>query len=261
MEFIKNIFESKALRNAKQINMSAEEVAESVFMNILSLQAMRHDPNSMKFAADYAKKTLAYPGFDNIRTSATDLHNWVSVLNQPDRYTDTIGPVGRASMPTLQLKQYLRQVASGKTNPNFDKQFLMTLERNLGINNAGYRATRRLLSDWDRLYGSERKLGTTRLLQAIRAKSSRSDLRGPYEMFVRQGGYELKGVNNPEGGGGGGPGHPSRPKISWGKEALKGVGAFAGGYMVGKAIAKGLTGGHVDTRKRAHGIYSQFRDK
>ena len=47
MEFIRNIFESRALRNAKQINMSAEEVAESVFMNILSLQAMRNDPNSM----------------------------------------------------------------------------------------------------------------------------------------------------------------------------------------------------------------------
>jgi len=254
MGFIKDLHESKALRNQRGLNLSAEQVAENVYMNILSLQAMRHDPNSMKFAQDYAKKTLMYSGFDNIRTSGTDLHNWVSVLNQPDRYADTIGPVGRASMPTMQLKQYLRQVASGKTNPNFDKQFLMTLERNLGISNPGYKATRRLLSDWDRLYGSERKLGTTRLLQAIRAKSSRSDLRGPYEKFVRQGGYELKDVDNPEiGGGPGGSGHSARSKISWGKEALKGVGAFAGGYMVGKAIAKGLTGGHVDTRKRAHG--------
>jgi hypothetical protein len=230
MEFIKNIFESKALRNAKQINMSAEEVAESVFMNILSLQAMRNDPNSMKFAQEYAKKTLAYPGFDNIRTTGTDLHNWVAILNQPERYADKIGPVGRATMPTLQLKNYLRQVASGKSNPNFDKQFLMTLERNLGVRNPQYSATRRLLGDWNRLYGSERKMGATRLLQAMRAKSSRSDLRSPYETFVRKGGYEVKDVNNPEkvrtGGG------------SWG--ALASLGA---GYLIGKGIARKITGG------------------
>ena len=230
MEFIKNIFESKALRNAKQINMSAEEVAESVFMNILSLQAMRNDPNSMKFAQEYAKKTLAYPGFDNIRTTGTDLHNWVAILNQPERYADKIGPMGRASMPTLQLKNYLRQVASGRVNPNFDKQFLMNLEQKLGVRNAQYSATRRLLSDWNRLYGSERKMGATRLLQAMRAKSARSDLRGPYETFVRKGGYELKDVHNTEkvrtGGG------------SWG--ALAAIGA---GYLAGKGIARAITGG------------------
>ena len=230
MGFIKNLFEAKALRNARQINMSAEQVAEAVFMNVLSLQAMRNDPSSAGVAADYAKKTLAYPGFDNIRTTGTDLHNWVAILNQPERYADKIGPVGRATMPTLQLKNYLRQVASGKSNPNFDKQFLMTLERNLGIRNAEYSATRRLLSDWNRLYGSERKLGATRLLQAMKSKSARSDLRGPYETFVRKGGYELKDVHNSETGKG--------PKSGWGTLA-----SIAGGYALGKGIARAMTGG------------------
>ena len=233
MGFITELFESKAIRNANQINMSAEQVAEAVFMNILSLQAMRNDPNSMKFAQEYAKKTLANPGFDNIRTTGTDLHNWVAILNQPERYVDKIGPMGRASMPTLQLKNYLRQVAGGRSNPNFDKQFLMTLERNLGVRNAQYSATRRLLSDWNRLYGSERKMGATRLLQAMKSKSARSDLRGPYETFVRKGGYELKDVSNPETGRG--------PKSKWGwKGNLAAIGA---GYMAGKGLARAITGG------------------
>ena len=130
----------------------------------------------------------------------------------------------------MQLKNYLRQVASGRVNPNFDKQFLMNLEQKLGVRNAQYSATRRLLSDWNRLYGSERKMGATRLLQAMRAKSARSDLRGPYETFVRKGGYELKDVHNTEkvrtGGG------------SWG--ALAAIGA---GYLAGKGIARAITGG------------------
>ena len=106
----------------------------------------------------------------------------------------------------------------------------MTLERNLGIRNAEYSATRRLLSDWNRLYGSERKLGATRLLQAMKSKSARSDLRVPYETFVRKGGYELKDVRNPETGRG--------PKSGWGA-----LGAVAAGYALGKGINRAITGG------------------
>ena len=241
MGFIKELLEGKALRTPHNINLSAEQVSENVYMNVLALQAMRHDPISMKAASDYAKRTLMNSGFDNIRATATDLHNWVAVLNQPDRYVDQIGSMGRASMPILQFKQYLRQVASGKTNPNFDKQFLMTLERNLGINNASYSSTRRLLSDWNRLYGSERKLGTTRLLQAIRAKSARSDLRGSFESFVRKGGYELKDVKNTEkvrtGGG------------SWGALAALGAG-MAIGKMAARALTGGAPKGHPDDYKK-----------
>ena len=153
MEFIKELYESKALRNQRGLDkLDAEAVAENIYMNILSLQAMRHDPNSMKLAQEYAKKTMMNSGFDNIRTTGTDLHNWVSVMNQPERYADKIGPVGRASVPVHQLRRYLRDVASGKSNPNFDKQFLMSLERNLGIRNAQYSATRRLLSDWNHVF-------------------------------------------------------------------------------------------------------------
>jgi len=235
MGFIKDLYESKALRNQRGLGkMNAEEVAENVYMNILSLQAMRHDPSSMRLAQDYAKKTMMNSGFDNIRTSATDLHNWVAVLNQPERYIDTIGSVGRSTMPVMQLRQYLRHVASGKLNPNFDKQFLMQLERGLGIRNAQYSATRRLLSDWNRLYGSERKLGTTRLLQAIRAKSSRSDLRNPYEKFMRQGGYEITDAINPE--------RAPIKKVAWGKEALKIAGIAAGGAYLGHKIGRALSG-------------------
>ena len=251
MGFIKELFESKALRNQRGLgHLSAEQVAENVYMNILSLQAMRHDPNSMKFAADYAKKTLMNPGFDNIRTTATDLHNWVAVLNQPERYADTIGAMGRASMPVMQLRQYLRHVASGKLNPNFDKQFLTQLERGLGVRNPQYSATRRLLSDWNRLYGSERKLGTTRLLQAIRAKSAQSDLRGPYEMFVRKGGYELKDAINPE--------KMPRGKISWGKEALKLAATAAGGAYLGSKIGHALSGINRGSKMQAGKDYPNW---
>ena len=181
-------------------------------------------------------------GFDNIRTTGTDLHNWVSVMNQPERYADKIGPVGRANVPVHQLRRYLRDVASGKSNPNFDKQFLMSLERNLGIRNAQYSATRRLLSDWNRLYGSERKMSTTRLLQAIRAKSARSDLRGPYEQFVRQGGYEMKDAVNQE----------IVPKKGIAGKALAAAAIGVGGYMLGKRLSKAISGVNVKSKMKRY---------
>ena len=243
MGFIKELHESKALRNQRGLNnLDAEAIAENIYMNILSLQAMRHDPNSMKLAQEYAKKTMMNSGFDNIRTTGTDLHNWISVMNQPERYADKIGPVGRASVPVHQLRRYLRDVASGKSNPNFDKQFLMSLERNLGIRNAQYSATRRLLSDWNRLYGSERKMSTTRLLQAIRAKSARSDLRSPYEKFMRQGGYEMKDAVNQE----------IVPKKGIAGKALAAAAIGVGSYMLGKKLSKAISGVNVKSKMKRY---------
>ena len=116
----------------------------------------------------------------------------------------------------------------------------MNLERKLGIRNAQYSATRRLLSDWNRLYGSERKLGATRLLQAMKAKSARSDLRGPYETFVRHGGYEIKGIDNPEK-------VPGRSVLgTLAKTAAWGVGGFMAGRALGRAITGGPPKGHPD---------------
>lgn len=227
MGFIKDLHEAKALRTQRGLSLDAEQVAENIYLNILSLQAMRFDPSSAATAKEYARRTMQYQDFNNIRTTATDLHNWVAVFNHPDRYADQIGPVGRASMPIMQFKTYLRNVATGKHDPNFDKQFLMSLERKLGIRNSQYSSVRRLLSDWNRLYGSERKQSATRLQQALRAKSPKSDLRGSYEGFMRKGGYELKGVKNPEKTG---PGPLAKAAVALGT-----------GYLAGKALGKWLT--------------------
>ncbi len=228
MNFIKELTEAKALRTERGLNLSAEQVAENIYLSVLSLQAMRNDPNTAGQAAEYARKTLQYQDFSNIRQTGTDLHNWVAVFNNPSRYEAQIGPVGRASMPILQFKRYLRDVAQGKSNPNFDKQFLMSLERNLGVSNGGYSAVRRLLSDWHRLYGSERKTSSTRLLQALRAKTPKSDLRGSYEGFMRKGGYELKGAKNPE-----------QSNKGWVSTAA----AIGAGALVGTAIGKFMKSG------------------
>lgn len=227
MGFIKELTEARALRTQRGLNLSAEQVAENIYLNVLSLQAMRYDPGTARQAAEYARKTLQYQDFSNIRSTATDLHNWVAVFSNPDRYADQIGPVGRASMPVMQFKKFLRDVAQGKSNPNFEKQFLMSLERNLGIASGQYGAVRRLLSDWNRLYGSERKQSATRLQQALRAKSPKSDLRGSYEGFMRKGGYELKGVKDPE-------------KTGLGPLSKAAI-ALGTGYIAGKALGKWLT--------------------
>ena len=226
MSFIKELTEARALRTQRGLNLSAEQIAENIFLSVLSLQAMRFDPSTAEQAMEYARKTLQYQDFSNIRSTGTDLHNWVAVFNNPSRYETQIGPVGRASMPIMQFKRYLRDVAQGKQNPNFDKQFLMSLERNLGIRNGQYSAVRRMLSDWNRLYGTERKQSATRLVQALRAKTPKSDLRGSYEGFMRKGGYEDKSAKNPEKTGIGTPA----------KVAL----ATAGGYLAGRGIGKWL---------------------
>lgn len=226
MSFIKELTEARALRTQRGLNLSAEQVAENIYLSVLSLQAMRYDSNTASQAADYARRTLQHQDFSNIRSTGTDLHNWVAVFSNPSRYEAQIGPVGRANMPVLQFKRYLRDVVKGKSDPNFEKQFLLSLERKLGVSNGQYSAMRRMLGDWNRLYGSERKASSTRLMQALRAKTPRSDLRGSYEGFMRKGGYEMKDVKNPESKSG---------------QTLAKLAAIGTGIAAGSAIGKGIS--------------------
>lgn len=232
MSFIKELTEARALRTKRGLNLSAEQIAENIYLSVLSLQAMRYDPNTASQAAEYARKTLQYQDFSNIRSTATDLHNWVAVFNNPERYAEQIGPVGRASMPVMQFRKYLRDLSQGKSNPNLEKQFLMSLERNLGISNGHYSAVRRMLSDWNRLYGSERKTSTTRLLQALRAKTPKSDLRSPYEGFMRKGGYEIKNAQDFE----------SPHKLGPTGKVVAALAGLAAGRAAGKKLGRYIAG-------------------
>jgi hypothetical protein len=137
----------------------------------------------------------------------------------------------RISLPTLQVKAYLRHLASGELHEDQDRQFLFKLDKSLYNTNSDYSAVRRLASDWHRLLPNEKKLALTRLLMAMRHMGS-NDILQQLEKLSKTKGYELKGACNPETG----KGCEEKAKVSAvkqiGKTLAIGLGAGALGYAL-----------------------------
>ena len=132
-EFIKEeLCEARYIRTPRDaIGRSGDNIAETFYEHLLVLQQMRFE--NPQWAQKYAKETLKYMNFTNVRTGATDLHNLASILNNPSKFADKMGTTSNLRFDELGFKRYLRNIIDGRSNPGQDRAFLLKMQKNLGI--------------------------------------------------------------------------------------------------------------------------------
>jgi|TARA_R110002153_G_scaffold273220_1_gene443462 hypothetical protein len=167
------LVEARLFRNPTQFATSnKEDIAKNVYAHLMGVQAMRYtDPGQ---ASTYARKTMSYNGFDGVRTGATDLHNLIAGLERKGGY----------SIPTAQIKRYLKNVQNGVVDTQLDRRTMLAVERSLQIRDPKLTAMRRIISDWPRALPNEQKAGATRLGFMLNHYARGSDLAGPYNKSV-----------------------------------------------------------------------------
>ena len=148
------------------------------------MSALMHDAIqnlSPQAAAAYAKKTMQYQNFSNVRTGATDLHNLGAILANQSKFADKLTSTGNVSLDELKFKRYLRDVASGKVNKAQDRQLFMSMQRNLQIRNSLLKNARRVAQDYGSATNQERKAVAQRMVNTTRQDQKyRSDIFRPY---------------------------------------------------------------------------------
>jgi len=180
-EFIREeLTEARYLRNPKDATGYSEyDIANTFFEHMLMLQQMRYE--NPEAAAAYAKKTLQYQTFTQVRTGATDLHNLASILANQSKYGDKLTSTGNVYLDELKFKRYLRDVASGKLNKAQDRQLFMSMQRNLQIRNSLLKNARRVAQDYGSATNQERKAVAQRMINTNRQDNKfRSDMFRPY---------------------------------------------------------------------------------
>jgi hypothetical protein len=223
-EFVKELSEAKLFKNpTKLADTSIGEVADTFFNAVLGLSILKNtDP---KAAQKYAQQTLSYSNLSDWRSSGSDLHNMAHILANPRRYDDKIAIDRVVSLPEMQYKQYLRNTAAGKYDANFDRTFLLNLQRNLGINSSGLRSARRLIGDWDRALPDERQLAATRVYYGLQHDLQNSDLYNPISRGIKNNKLLTPDAQVPAA--------VKKGLPLWSKMAIAGV----AGYVIGKNIA------------------------
>ena len=197
--FLKYVSEGRVVRRQSDLQRyTFQEITERIYLAFLTLTLLRNFNQTQGFAKTYATNTLAYGSFDRVRTTSNDLHNMLAVVAGDPEITKKLANKNaamalrqRQSVPVLAIRRYLKDFKNSY-------QFLTKLESALGIGNLDYKNLRRAISDYANLDGKRKQVTTTRLLQALKAKLSGTDLQRKAQEFADKQKLELDNVIDAE---------------------------------------------------------------
>ena len=197
--FLQYVSEGRVVRRQSDLQRyTFQEITERIYLSFLTLTLLRSFEQTKGFVKSYATDTLAYGSFERVRSTSNDLHNMMAVVAGDIEITKKLANKNaamalrqRQTVPVLAIRRYLRDFRGSYA-------FLTKLESALGITNIDYKNLRRAISDYSNLDTKRKKATTTRLLQALRAKLSGTDLQRKAQEFADKQKLELDNVVDAE---------------------------------------------------------------
>ena len=197
--FLQYVSEARLVRRQSDLQRyTFQEIAERIYLSFLTLSLLKNFKQTAGFVKSYGTNTLAYGKFDRVRTTANDLSNMLAIVAGDPEITSKLANKNaamalrqRQNVPVLAIRRYLRSFKN-------DYEFLTRLESSLGITNTDYKNLRRAISDYLQLDSSRRKITATRLLQALKAKLSGTDIQRQAQIFADKQHLELDDVVDAE---------------------------------------------------------------
>jgi len=197
--FLQYVSEARIVRRQSDLKRyTFQEITERIYLSFLTLSLLKYFSQTAGFVKSYANDTLAYGSFERIKTSANDLHNMLAIVAGDPSIVQKLANKNQAmalrqrqSVPVLAIRRYLRTLKGAY-------EFLTGLESALGIRNSDYKNLRRAISDYPNLDSKRRKVVATRLLQALKAKLSGTDLQRKAQEFADKQHLELDNVIDAE---------------------------------------------------------------
>jgi len=203
--FLRDLHESRMTKdngNAKKLTYT--DCGERAYLTLLALETMRQYPDFKAYVQRYAKKTAGFEQYKMYRIMGTDLYNFIYFLvgdsGAQDKLKDPESAKRmRAStkLPTSAINRYINAIAQGKEPSQVNSMF-MAIESALKVSNSDYKAIRRNLMNFARLTKAEKRLISTRLIYAVRAKLRSSDIIEDFEKFASIKNLEKASVIDPE---------------------------------------------------------------
>jgi hypothetical protein len=189
--FLRDLHESRMTKdngNAKKLTYT--DCGERMYLTLLALETMRQYPDFRAYVQRYAKKTAGFELYKMYRIMGTDLYNFIYFLVGDSKAQDKLKDPDSAKrmrastkLPTSAINRYINAIAQGKTPVQVNNLF-QAIESALKVSNSDYKAIRRNLMNFARLTKAEKRLISTRLIFAVRAKLRSSDIIEDFEKFA-----------------------------------------------------------------------------
>ena len=197
--FLQYVSEARIVRRQSDLQRyTYQEITERIYLSFLTLSLLKNFSQTAGFAKSYGASTLTYGSFTRVRGTANDLYNMLAIVaGDPDivqklaNKNAAMALRQRQNVPVLAIRRYLRSFKN-------DYEFLTQLESALGISNMDYKNLRRAISDYPSLDSKRKQITATRLLQALKAKLSGTDLQRQAQTFADKQRLELDNVIDAE---------------------------------------------------------------
>lgn len=197
--FLKYVSEGRVVRRQSDLQRyTFQEITERIYLSFLALTLLKYFDQTAGFVKSYATQTLAYGNFERVRTTTNDLHNMMAIVAGDPEIVQKLANKNQAmalrqrqSVPVLAIRRYLRDFKNSYS-------FLSKLEIGLGISNIDYKNLRRAIADYPKLDRTRKKATVTRLLQALKAKLSGTDIQRKTQEFADKQKLELDNVIDAE---------------------------------------------------------------
>ena len=205
MDFIKDLHESRMTKdNGSSKKLTYTDCGERAYLTLLALETMRQYSDFRGYVQRYCKKTSGFELYKFYRIMGTDLYNFIYFLVGDDSAQDKLKDPGAAkklkkttNIPIADVNRYIQYIAQGRKPMQISNMF-MKLESGLNITNSDYKAIRRNLVNFSKLTKAEKRLLSTRLIFAVRAKLRSSDIIEDFEKFAQIKDLEKASVIDPE---------------------------------------------------------------
>lgn len=182
---------------------NARDIADLLFLFFNSIQILKYEFHGLSELQRYISMAGPLANVDHFVSSKNDIYVFLHVLfgknNKAQLELLKDRDASEALIPTLKIdlamvRKFMLLAKNGKSDPSFERRFLLSIEKGLRIQDSKYRSIRRLAMDWHKETESTKKLVMTRLLQILRSKARRSELLPMLEKVSKQEKMELKGL-------------------------------------------------------------------
>lgn len=203
--FLKDLYESRMTKdngNAKKLTYT--DCGERMYLTLLALETMRNYPDFKGYVQRYCKKTAGFELYKTYRIMGTDLYNFIYFLVGDGSAQNKLKDPEAAKrlrattkLPTAAINRYINAIAQGKAPAQINSMF-MSIESAIKVTNSDYKAIRRNLANFSKLTKAEKRVLSTRLIFAVRAKLRSSDIIEDFEKFAAVKNLEKASVIDPE---------------------------------------------------------------
>ena len=221
LKFMQTLGEARMFKTRDQISREgARTLSDHLFVSALSLVVMSNDYNYAPQAQTYAARTAQLGSFNRPSPGGTDLYQTIYSLQNPSFMTNPKDKLlmNRITIDGPKISKFVKQMRSGNLSSQQARTFLFKLEKDLAIQDPKLRAARRLVQDWGSLTTAQQQLAASQIGRHFVLNAKRSDLAPMFHKYAKDNKLNIGGS--------------TKNKIA--KSIARKVGAFAGGYAIGK---------------------------